>query len=245
VLTNGSLLWREDVREDLMAADLVMPSLDAGDELLFRAVNRPHPDISFEQMAAGLERFRRDFKGRYWLEVLLLAGHTALPAHARKIAKLVRRIRPDQVHLNTSVRPPAEEIAVRVPHARLTELARLFSPRAEVIAEYRRRGTPVSIHSGQPAILDLLRRRPCTELDVARGLAMKPIEATKLLADLEATRQIVTRRHGEQVFYHLAQAALPEQLPCNLPKPRGSVPLLRDAQAFELDLRKPGKDPKS
>ncbi|MBN2512679.1 MAG: radical SAM protein, partial [Sedimentisphaerales bacterium] len=54
VLTNGSLLWMPEVRESLLEADLVIPSLDAGSERLFQYVNRPHPDISFDKMLEGL-----------------------------------------------------------------------------------------------------------------------------------------------------------------------------------------------
>ena len=74
VLTNGSWLWQRGVREALTLADVVMPSLDAGDELLFQAVNRPHPEITFEKLVSGLEQFRREFSGQYWPEVLLLAA---------------------------------------------------------------------------------------------------------------------------------------------------------------------------
>jgi wyosine [tRNA(Phe)-imidazoG37] synthetase (radical SAM superfamily) len=202
VLTNGSLLWQPQVRAELALADVVMPSLDAGDELLFQAVNRPHPDITFQKLVSGLEQFRREFTGQYWLEVLLLAGHTALPAHVQKIAELVRRIQPDRVQLNTAVRPSAEDFAVPVSRARLTELARLFSPKAEVIAEYRRQGKPVTTGANGQAILELLRRRPCTESDMAGGLAMRPIEVAKHLADLEAAGRVASRSHGNQVFYY-------------------------------------------
>jgi len=50
VLTNGSLLWLPDVRNSLVAADLVLPSLDAGSDQLFRYVNRPYQDIHFNKM---------------------------------------------------------------------------------------------------------------------------------------------------------------------------------------------------
>ncbi len=106
VLTNGSLLWLKEVRAAVALADVVMPSLDAGDDLLFQTVNRPHPEITFERLVSGLEQFRREFTGQYWLEVMLLAGHTALPAHVQKIAHWVQRIRPDRVQLNTATRPP-------------------------------------------------------------------------------------------------------------------------------------------
>jgi len=204
VLTNGSLLWQKEVREEVSLADVVMPSLDAGDELLFQAVNRPHPEVTFEKLVSGLEQFRREFTGQYWLEVLLLAGHTAPRAHVQKIAEWVRRIQPDRVQLNTAIRPPAVEFAVPVSQARLTELARLFSPKAEVIAEYRRQGKPVTTDANQQAILELLRRRPCTEADVAGGLAMRPIEVAKHLADLEKRGKVLTERHGLEQFYRAA-----------------------------------------
>ena len=201
VLTNGSLLWQAGVRAELALADVVMPSLDAGDDLLFQAVNRPHPDIAFERLVAGLEQFRREFSGQYWLEVLLLAGHTGLPAHVQKIAELVRRIQPDRVQLNTAVRPPADDFAVPVPQRRLLELARLFRPKAEVVAEYHRGGRHIGVDASHKAILEILRRRPRTEADVAGGLAMRPIEAAKHLAQLEAAGRIVSRRHGGEVYY--------------------------------------------
>jgi len=241
VLTNGSLLWQPQLRAELVLADVVMPSLDAGDDLLFQAVNRPHPEITFEKMVAGLEQFRREFSGQYWLEVLLLAGHTGLPAHVQKIAELVRRIQPDRVQLNTAVRPPAEDFAVPVTQSRLTELARLFRPKAEVIAEYRRQGKRAATDASQQSILELLRRRPCTEEDVAGGLAMRPIEAAKHLAQLEAAGRIVSQSHGEQVYYRLTRRAsskTPSSGPCNAFGRRGSIESdLQGSRASESDPR--------
>jgi wyosine [tRNA(Phe)-imidazoG37] synthetase (radical SAM superfamily) len=76
VLTNGSLLWSRCVQDALMEADLVLPSLDAGDERLFRYVNRPDELIQFETMVQGLREFNARFKKPVWLEVFLLAGVT-------------------------------------------------------------------------------------------------------------------------------------------------------------------------
>jgi wyosine [tRNA(Phe)-imidazoG37] synthetase (radical SAM superfamily) len=209
VLTNGSLLWQKAVRAELALADVVMPSLDVGDELLFQAVNRPHPEVTFEKLVSGLEQFRGEFSGECRLEVLLLAGHTAPRKHVKKIAEWVHRIQPDRVQLNTAIRPPAEEFAVPVPQARLIELARLFNPKAEVIAEYRRKRKRLTTDANQQAILDLLWRRPCTEADVGGGLAMRSIEVAKHLADLEVAGQVVSQKHGNCVYYHPAQCACP------------------------------------
>ncbi|MCK4275198.1 MAG: radical SAM protein, partial [Phycisphaerae bacterium] len=128
VLTNGSLLWQAEVRSQLMNADLVVPSLDAGDEAMFQAVNRPHEDITFERMLDGLIEFRREFQGQYWLEVMFLAGHNAIHSEAQNLAECVSLIKPDRVQLNTATRPPAEDYAVTVSQQRLSELAAMFDP---------------------------------------------------------------------------------------------------------------------
>jgi wyosine [tRNA(Phe)-imidazoG37] synthetase (radical SAM superfamily) len=133
VLTNGSLLWQKEVREELAVADVVLPSLSAGDAFEFVVLNRPEASLAFEQMVEGLVAFRREFTGQYWLEVFLLGGRAPIEDHVKQIAAWVKRIGPDRVQLNTASRPPAEEFAVAVPQARLTELARLFSPEAEVM----------------------------------------------------------------------------------------------------------------
>ena len=94
VLTNGSLLWLPEVRNSLMAADLVLPLLDAGSDQLFRYINRPHRDISFNRMPEGLVKFRDEYSGKYWLEVFLLSGVTTVEAHINMLAHCIRMICP-------------------------------------------------------------------------------------------------------------------------------------------------------
>jgi wyosine [tRNA(Phe)-imidazoG37] synthetase (radical SAM superfamily) len=201
VLTNGSLLWQKEVREEVALADVVLPSLDAPDPERFEFINRPHPDITFERLVDGLTAFRREFTGKYWLEVMLLNGYTSLPPQVRQLAEYTRRIHPDQVQLNTAVRPPAEEYAMAVPPERLLELARMFEPCAEVIADYRTHPVTAESQASAEAILTLLQRRPCTMQDIAHGLGMKPGEVVKLLADLQAQGQIRSERRGMEQFF--------------------------------------------
>jgi wyosine [tRNA(Phe)-imidazoG37] synthetase (radical SAM superfamily) len=74
IITNGTLLYRADVRADCAKADVVIPSLDAADAEAFQAVNRPAPDISIEKLVLGLVQFREEFAGQIWLEVFLVEG---------------------------------------------------------------------------------------------------------------------------------------------------------------------------
>jgi len=187
VLTNGSLLSDGGVRRGLERADVVLPSLDAGDDRLFRHVNRPHPGLSFSRVVEGLRSFRRDFSNRIWLEVFLLAGVTDTQAEAEKIAHLALEACPDRIQLNTVERPPAETIALPVPRSTLERLASLFEPRAEVIAEFDASPSTAASEVEPGEILELVSRRPCTAEDVAEGLGMRLTEAVKWLAFLEAS----------------------------------------------------------
>ena len=204
VLTNGSLLWRADVRRELMHADLVVPSLDAGDEASFRLVNRPQEEISFERMLDGLIQFRREFRGSYWLEVFVLGGATAAPAEFSKIIECVNRIQPDRVQLNTVTRPPAERFAVGVPPRQLVKLASGFDPPAEVIADYDAVHHQVDFAVSRAEVQDLLRRRPCSIGDIADGLAMHRNEVIKYVEELNAEGLLDESLVGEVTYFKAA-----------------------------------------
>jgi wyosine [tRNA(Phe)-imidazoG37] synthetase (radical SAM superfamily) len=205
VLTNGALLWQEDVRRQLMHADLVIPSLDAGDEITFRRVNRPHEAISFEQMLGGLIDFRHVYPGGYWLEVFVLANYTALPDEFAKIVRCVHEIQPHRVQLNTIARPAAEPFAVAASRQQLTKLAQTLSPPAEVIANFRGLDQQLEFTAGRQEIIDMVRRRPCTIPDIAHGLAMHQQEAIKHVEHLVRQGCLEKFVREDQVYYRIVR----------------------------------------
>lgn len=201
VLTNGSLLGLEEVQRELAEADLVIPSLDAGNDATFRLVDRPHEGISFEHMLAGLIAFRRRFRKEFWLEVFLLGAHTTFDRELAGIRRCVDLIRPDRVQLNTVTRPPAEDYAMAVPRATLEEIAGTFTPRAEVIAEFHAPGELSGGEGGREEILDLLSRRPCSIDDLAEGLGMHRNEVLKSVEHLRAEGMVEGNPLGERFYY--------------------------------------------
>lgn len=203
VFTNGSLLWRPDVRDDLLAADVVIPSLDGGDAALLEKVNRPHPDLSFERIVEGLCAFRDAFKGQIWLEVMLLGGVSDDDASVDAVARLAARVRPDKIQINSVCRPPAESWALPVASARLMEIQRRFPGPVEIIAEHLddMAHTAFRARIREEDILALIERRPCTAAGVAAGLNVHLTEALKHLEMLAADGKAVTQTIEGQVFY--------------------------------------------
>jgi wyosine [tRNA(Phe)-imidazoG37] synthetase (radical SAM superfamily) len=201
VLTNGSLLWNERVADAARRADLVVPSLDAGDETAFRRVNRPHPAIGFETMVDGLASFRDSFRGRLWLEIFLVRGANDSEHDLKRIARIARRTSPDRIHVNTVARPPAEDIARAVPDDRLREFAAALGDNAEVITAFDRHQTVAAAGARHTDVLDMLRRRPCSAQDVAQGLSLAPNEALKHLGILVQRGSARVERHDGVPFY--------------------------------------------
>lgn len=205
VLTNGALLGDAELRRQLMEADLIVPSLDAGNDAMFQLVNRPHRDISFDRMLQGLIDFRREYRGEYWLEVFVIGGYTAIPDELEKTAECVARIQPDRVQLNTVTRPPAEDYALGVSPGRLAELATLFQPRAEVIADFRGVHRQAEFVAGREDILEMLRRRPCSLEDIADGLEMHRNEVIKYLEEIRAEKLLEESTVAGKMYYNATQ----------------------------------------
>ncbi len=205
VLTNGSLLFMPEVRTALMQADLVIPSLDAGDEALFHYINRPQADISFDEMVSGLIEFTRNFPGDVWLEVLLLSGITGMDTEVRKIAAYAKKIRAQRVQLNTVCRPAAEDFACTVAGSQMAKFALLFPGTVDVISKHESDSFSGSLpnDTNTAEIVNLLARRPCTLSGICSGLGLHPHDAVKKLKKLADEKQITTLRADHDVFYKI------------------------------------------
>lgn len=196
VLSNGTLLYQTTVRNELLRADRVKISLSAWDDDSFQKINRPAPGLSFAQLLAGEREFRKEFTGDLWMEVFLMEGVNVQRDQVKKIAAFAKEIRPDRIHLNTAVRPPAEAGVLPVSKEKLEAFCDLFSPRAEVIASFAaapETREPPSVEQ----VIDLLRRHPATAEQLAQGFGVNPEEIAPLLADL----RLEPERIGAETYY--------------------------------------------
>ena len=201
IMTNGTLLYRPDVRADCAKADVVVPSLDAGDEAAFRKVNRPHRDISIEKLVDGLVAFRKEFTGRIWLEVFLVEGLNTDTAEIEKIKGLIKRISPDKVQLNTAVRPTADPAIRKVDAEKLEIIARRIGEGCEVVADFPPRHSIKDMHGTSEDILSMLKRRPCSLDDICSALGISSNEALKHITDLQHRRLIDSEVKNGRTFF--------------------------------------------
>ena len=201
VITNGSLLWKREVQEDLLHADLILPSQDAGADPLFQYINRPHSSLSLENIVDGLANFRSTFQGQMWLEIFLLGGVNAIQDEIEKIAAAVGRIRPDKVQLNTAVRPPAEPFVVPLSEEQMERFVDLFPCPAEIIADYDRPSEKHIVSTIPSRVQELLKRRPCTIEDMSSVLRIHRNELVKYLDALQKEGTIKSSRHDGRVYF--------------------------------------------
>ena len=201
IVTNGTLLYREDVRADCAKADVVVPSLDAGDEAAFQKVNRPYKDISIEKLVDGLSAFRKEFSGQIWLEVFLVEGLNTDTAEIDKIKGLIKRIRPDKVQLNTAVRPTADPAVKKVDAEKMELIARQIGQGCEVVADLPPHHGGKHTHSRAEDILSMLKRRPCSLNDICSGLGIHHNEALKHITHLQHQGLIGCEEKNGKTFF--------------------------------------------
>lgn len=199
LLSNGSLFFHPDIRRAATKAAIVKLTVSAWDEESFRRIQRPPPGLTFEQVMNGQRAFREDYSGTLWLEVFLVEGMNTDPAQIEQIARLAASIAPDTIHLNTAVRPPAEKTVMAVTPEKLAQWARLFHPKAEVMADFIGRAEKTTL--SEASVFALLRRHSATLEQIAAALGSDLTATRALLEDMIRGKMIRGEQHGGQVYY--------------------------------------------
>ena len=205
VITNGALLHDPGVRAGLLHTDLVLPSLDGGDEEVWRRVNHPCAHLRFSDVVEGLVTFAREYGGLIWLEVMLVEGAGDPGESVPALRRIIERVRPHRVQLNTIVRPPVGSGVTGVSPQRLQEIADRLGPPAEIIASFSRTPHSAPGAQGEEGILDLLARHPCTVADVVAGLGVNADRAQELLEGLCRSGRATLRHSGTTAYFDVAR----------------------------------------
>jgi len=196
VITNGSLLYRPDVREELLAADAVLPTLDAGTETLYHTINRPHPHLTFASLVDGLTAFRHVYAGKLWVEVMLVKGLNDSEEALKDLATVLRGIAPDAIHLSLPIRPPAEPWVQPADEEALMRAAAIFGETAKLIHPVEGDFDLSGCENLLDAVVAIITRHPMREEELIRCLhRWAPNHVAEALRDLEVggRAQIISR----------------------------------------------------
>lgn len=203
VLTNGSLLYLQEVRQALLKADIVIPSLDAALPESFYKVNRPVKKTDINSIISGLNQFRNEYSGQIWLEILLVKDINDSQEDIVALKKAVATIRPDRIQLNTVVRPPCEAYALPLDNKELTAVAGQIGGPVEVIVDFSRSQIPKMHEAIETAeIINILSRRPGTVSDLCEALSINITQVNEILAKLEQQHLITRTIHDNKEYYH-------------------------------------------
>lgn len=213
VITNGSLLFLPEVRADLSPADAVLPSVDAGTANLYRKINRPHAAVPFRKYINGLIDFREEYRGKLWVEVMLVRGLNDSPEALWKLATVLQEIRPDTVHLNLPTRPPAEKW-VQPPYRESLIQAMAILGNVTLVLHPAHGQFDLSGHANlTDAILSIITRHPMREDELLETLKRWPanqIEETLESLKISGRSQVI-ERYGVR-FWVAAPAFFPNEV---------------------------------
>lgn len=203
VLTNGTLLYLEEVRRDLASADLVLPSLDAVTPTIFNNICHPHMEVDIDRIVQGLIDFGKEYKGKIWLEVFIAKGINDNPDELKKIYEAAKKIHPDKVQLNSLDRPPAYEGVEAVDNETLEHLVKEWKDlQVEITTRTKRREEIVSFSKNlENNIMNTIKRRPLTVRDLEALTGKNRGELFKYIDILEKEKKIKAQVILDKIFY--------------------------------------------
>lgn len=218
VITNGSLLFHSDVQTELLAADIVIPTLDAGNPAVFREINRPHRAVEFYQMVSGLTDFRRQYDGQFWLEVMLVKNLNDSDEQLTMIQNVVKEIQPEKVFVMTPIRPPAE-IWVKSPDSERVQVAQQMLANAVTVANREDGEFGITeFANATEAILEISARHPL-RMDQAKKIEQK-------FAEDGTVERLLREKQITLNWYHQVNYINPVRLRANSrEKPKSSAEL--------------------
>ncbi|MFQ5913627.1 MAG: radical SAM protein [Nitrospinota bacterium] len=207
-ITHSSLLHLPDVRADLCAADVLVPSLDAVTSNVFRSLNHPHASIDPARMVEGLIALHREFSGQFWLEIVFVRGMNDTPEEVSALKKAIHRIGPDRVQLNTVVRPPAYPSALALTQEELEAIRDALGPPAEVIAEFPDVPPSEPPEDPEESIAAYLDRRPATVADLLAAFGVEREKTQRFLESLVGEGDVERLGEGEKAYYRKVRKAV-------------------------------------
>ncbi len=199
LLTNGSLLWREDVLSSLSYFDIILPTFSAFSQETFQRLHHPHSDIDVEMVKEGLLALKGIFLGEIWVELMLVKGINDNQGELSLISNFLERISPSKVQVTTVERPPAYKEGRSVDDTTLNLAKQIIGHNAQIITSLPSNDLRYQCN-GTAILLETLKRRP-VRVSEALGLLKYEYSSLDSLWELERTLGISKVTQNGQEFY--------------------------------------------
>jgi len=206
LLTNGTLLNRDDVLMEILPCDVILPSLDAASNEIYQKVNRPHPSLNIDDLIDGLIKLRKLYNGDIWLEVFIVPNVTDTAQELDRLRSAIAKISPDLVQLNSLDRPGAEEWVRAADPQRLKQIRSYMqeglSMPVDIIAKIEYQPEMDVLDTDLVDIIkSTISRRPSTVEDLAASLGIHINEISRVMRELNKQGKLKTERKPQGVFY--------------------------------------------
>ena len=185
VITNGALLYDQNVQAELMKADIVLPSMDAYDNFSYKKINRPHGTLDFHNVHRGLKIFSKKYQGQLWLEIMLMRDINDDDASMEKYSDLLKSIKYDRLYLNTPVRPPVEAHVKPIENEKINRAVEFLGGISiDLLFSH---GFHSEIADHYDAIMSIIKRHPMNQFEINRFLELRGCNyISNIFNDLES-----------------------------------------------------------
>ena len=202
VITNGSLISREDVREELAKADWVSLKVDCVREEIWRRINRPQPTLQLSAILAWMLEFSLAFKGELVTETMLVHGINNKSDQLQEVAGFLERLQPAKAYVSVPTRPPAEKWVESPDEKSINEAYQIFTEHLKTVGyliDYE--GDNFSL-TGDPAedILSITAVHPMRE-EALKKLLLEARVDWSVVDRLLKQGKLIQLVYGGRIFY--------------------------------------------
>ncbi|MBN1155542.1 radical SAM protein [candidate division KSB1 bacterium] len=168
LITNGALLSQPELLAEVKHIDLIIPSLDAVSEDIFRKIDRPIRSLKSADVIHSLIQLRQHFKGQIWLEIFIIPGLNDHDDEIDKFNDVLEQIKPDRIQLNSLDRPGTEAWVKEAEPELLKRIAEKLNRDTEIISRFKSKSYIENNRASiQESIINILKRHPYTVEDLA------------------------------------------------------------------------------
>jgi wyosine [tRNA(Phe)-imidazoG37] synthetase (radical SAM superfamily) len=201
VITNGALLIEEQVRNELRKVDVILPTLDATKQKLFKKINRPVKGLKIKDIIEGFRQFRKNYSGEIWMEVMLVKGLNDTKEVVDNLEEVLNTLSCDRVYVNIPIRPPAETWVKCPDNDRVLEICKQLG--AENISHYE---SVAGFHIDKAKklaeeLVNITTRHPLREEQILKMVDSPPDKVKALLERLSREGKLRKVVYNERIFW--------------------------------------------